>query len=61
MTHQVIALPRSFQLRADTPASLSIPINGRAGRRPVALTVALRYLATRRTLRRVRLIARAHD
>jgi hypothetical protein len=58
MTYQGITVLRP---PADerVPVALSTPSAPRTGQAPVALSVALRYLASRRMLRRARVIAHA--
>ena len=59
MKHQVVAIPRLFPASGRTPMGLSTSTNDRADRTPVALSVALRYLASRRVLRRAQSVARS--
>ena len=56
MTHQLIALTRPLQAANHTaPVSLpAVTVYPQTQASSVALSVALRYLATRRALRRVR-------
>ena len=55
MTHQLIAPPRPLQAAYTAPVSLpAVTAYPQTQSSSVALSVALRYLATRRALKRVR-------